>query len=211
MDSSLLKTLPLEIREMIYEKCFKDDFFATIKKPNSLALLQLCRELRTEAEQSLARRKKVIMNGNNMDTSVMTVLSPLQLIRLAPVVRAFPSHLNLNKLVFELRQDYRVIHPLKPSLTSDVVPPQFTANTRALVALVHPCEAVISVNMTFHKLAMVPYTKSLHEANPGKVRVVCPQDEPMTLPGPRECHGQVLRIRQDQGPERCRSSLCEKA
>jgi len=181
MDNSLLRLLPLEIREMIYEDCFEDDLFEVMKKPNSLALLQLCRELRPETEQFLTRHTKAILNGGNMDTSALTVLDADQQTALAQLVGAIPAHLNLKKFVFELQHDCRVICPGMYASYTSVIPPQFTANTRAFVAIVRPYEAVISVNFTFHKLSTYPLTNSLHHTSHGSVSTVCPHDDPMTI------------------------------
>jgi hypothetical protein len=185
MDKSHFKKLPLELRQMVYEDCFEGDFFDI-----SLAPLQVCSEMREEADQFLKKmNKQIVLHSDNAGWMAWAALDPQRLQALVQRINTTPPHLRPNRLVFQLQHEYNLIHSTHG--VKSITGAEFSTWTRQLIAAVHPCDVELSVNFAYHRLSPCLSTFSYHADQPGEMWTVCPRDAPMKS---RACEHILVKV-----------------
>jgi hypothetical protein len=211
LENSIFGRLPPELRIMVYSACFVNadklvrlnqaTLLRSIDPANRraskmgimLAPLQVSSQMRREAiDLLLGGQTIIIYKSRNTATvnSPMTLLTPHHIVSWGSVINRIPAHLRPTRLTYERQHDCmmggHVVYD--PPLTGVY----FASSIDRLVTAMHPCELVLSVNFTYHKIGLHHSSQSYHNPDKSKSwKPVCARDKTMTE---QECEQMVVKF-----------------
>jgi hypothetical protein len=209
LENSILGRLPPELRLMVYRCCFEDadklirlnqaTLLQSIDPENRraskmgilLAPLQVSSQMRREAIDLLLGGQTVVIYKNLYTRTVntpMILLTPHHIVSWGSVINRIPTHLRSRNLTYELQHDCKLDGQVayEPPLTGVY----FASSIDQLVTAMQPCELVLSVNFTYHKIALNHRSASYHDAG-GPWGPACALDKTMTE---QDCEQMVVKF-----------------
>lgn len=212
-DSNLgeLLKLPPELRLVIYDFCFANsdhevgfDLYPhpllknvspailTSNMGTLLAPLQVCRQMRHEALESLLGGKTVVIyTGKSISTvnTPMVYLSPQHIASLGALNNRIPVGLRSPKMIYEIQHDCRL------GGEESYIPPltglNFAQGIDSLVTLMQPCELVLSVNFFYRKMSSCSHVSKSYHGSVQPWNPVCARDKPMN---PQDCEQMLVKF-----------------
>lgn len=211
LENSILGRLPPELRLMVYRACFEGadklirlnqaTLLQSIDPENRraskmgilLAPLQVSSQMRREAIGLLLGGQTVVIYKNLYTITVntpMILLTPHHVVSWGSVINRIPAHLRSRNLTYELQHDCKLDGQVvyNPPLTGAY----FASSIDSLVTAMQPCELVLSVNSTYHKIAVHHRSVSYHDSRSGGPwGPACALDKTMTE---QDCEQMVVRF-----------------